>query len=83
MHKEWECGWSRGEVAAQLEAFRSMPPARGLTRRRRGLTRRVDGNTLILLRHGHSDWNAKNSHGWVDVDLNDRAGRGPARRDSC
>lgn len=27
--------------------------------------------TLILLRHGHSDWNAKNLFtGWVDVDLN-------------
>jgi 2,3-bisphosphoglycerate-dependent phosphoglycerate mutase len=29
--------------------------------------------TLILLRHGHSDWNAKNLFtGWVDVDLNDQ-----------
>ncbi|GAA4660602.1 phosphoglyceromutase [Arthrobacter cryoconiti] len=29
--------------------------------------------TLILLRHGHSEWNAKNLFtGWVDVDLNDR-----------
>src|SRR5919112_651422 len=28
-------------------------------------------HTLILLRHGHSDWNAKNLFtGWVDVDLN-------------
>lgn len=28
---------------------------------------------LILLRHGHSDWNAKNLFtGWVDVDLNDQ-----------
>jgi 2,3-bisphosphoglycerate-dependent phosphoglycerate mutase len=27
---------------------------------------------LILLRHGHSDWNAKNLFtGWVDVDLNE------------
>ena len=26
---------------------------------------------LILLRHGHSEWNAKNLFtGWVDVDLN-------------
>ncbi|KGN40547.1 phosphoglyceromutase [Knoellia aerolata] len=30
-------------------------------------------HTLILLRHGHSDWNAKNLFtGWVDVDLNDQ-----------
>jgi 2,3-bisphosphoglycerate-dependent phosphoglycerate mutase len=29
--------------------------------------------TLILLRHGHSDWNAKNLFtGWVDVDLNEQ-----------
>jgi 2,3-bisphosphoglycerate-dependent phosphoglycerate mutase len=29
--------------------------------------------TLVLLRHGHSDWNAKNLFtGWVDVDLNDQ-----------
>ena len=40
---------------------------------------------LILLRHGHSDWNAKNLFtGWVDVDLNDqgRAGGSPRRRAS-
>ncbi len=36
--------------------------------------------TLILLRHGHSDWNAKNLFtGWVDVDLNDQ-GREEALR---
>jgi 2,3-bisphosphoglycerate-dependent phosphoglycerate mutase len=30
-------------------------------------------STLILLRHGHSEWNAKNLFtGWVDVDLNDQ-----------
>ena len=29
--------------------------------------------TLILLRHGRSDWNEKNLFtGWVDVDLIDR-----------
>jgi 2,3-bisphosphoglycerate-dependent phosphoglycerate mutase len=29
--------------------------------------------TLVLLRHGESDWNAKNLFtGWVDVDLNDK-----------
>ena len=38
-------------------------------------------STLILLRHGHSEWNAKNLFtGWVDVDLNEQgveeAGRG-------
>jgi 2,3-bisphosphoglycerate-dependent phosphoglycerate mutase len=35
---------------------------------------------LILLRHGESDWNAKNLFtGWVDVDLND-TGQDEARR---
>ena len=30
-------------------------------------------HTLILLRHGESDWNQKNLFtGWVDVDLNDQ-----------
>ena len=36
--------------------------------------------TLILLRHGESEWNKKNLFtGWVDVDLNDK-GRGEAQR---
>lgn len=37
-------------------------------------------HTLILLRHGESEWNAKNLFtGWVDVDLNDK-GRAEAQR---
>ncbi len=37
-------------------------------------------HTLVLLRHGHSEWNAKNLFtGWVDVDLNDQ-GRDEAVR---
>jgi len=36
--------------------------------------------TLILLRHGESEWNAKNLFtGWVDVDLNEK-GTGEAQR---
>jgi len=36
--------------------------------------------TLVLLRHGNSDWNQKNLFtGWVDVDLSDQ-GREEARR---
>ena len=36
--------------------------------------------TLILLRHGESEWNAKNLFtGWVDVDLNPK-GEGEATR---
>jgi 2,3-bisphosphoglycerate-dependent phosphoglycerate mutase len=39
-----------------------------------------NGATLILLRHGESDWNAKNLFtGWVDVDLTDK-GRAEAVR---
>src|SRR5688500_15123606 len=37
-------------------------------------------HTLVLLRHGESDWNAKNLFtGWVDVDLTEK-GRGEAVR---
>jgi 2,3-bisphosphoglycerate-dependent phosphoglycerate mutase len=37
-------------------------------------------HTLILLRHGNSDWNQKNLFtGWVDVDLSDQ-GRDEAKR---
>jgi len=37
-------------------------------------------NTLVLLRHGQSEWNLKNLFtGWVDVDLTDQ-GREEARR---
>ncbi len=37
-------------------------------------------STLILLRHGESDWNAKNLFtGWVDVPLSDK-GLGEAAR---
>src|SRR3954466_10304653 len=36
--------------------------------------------TLVLLRHGESEWNAKNLFtGWVDVDLNAK-GEAEARR---
>src|SRR5664280_1625125 len=37
-------------------------------------------STLILLRHGESEWNAKNQFtGWVDVDINEK-GIGEAKR---
>ena len=36
--------------------------------------------TLVLLRHGESEWNAKNLFtGWVDVDLNEK-GAAEAKR---
>lgn len=35
--------------------------------------------TLVLLRHGESDWNAKNLFtGWVDVALTDKGARRPS-----
>ena len=47
-------------------------------RRTVGITVPVMTYELILLRHGESEWNAKNLFtGWVDVDLNDK-GRGEA-----
>ncbi|WP_431308295.1 histidine phosphatase family protein [Demequina litorisediminis] len=41
--------------------------------------------TLILLRHGESDWNSKNLFtGWVDVEAQrEGLGRGQARRRAC
>ena len=37
-------------------------------------------STLVLLRHGESEWNARNLFtGWVDVDLNEK-GAGEAQR---
>ena len=37
------------------------------------MTKGNDPYTLILLRHGESEWNAKNLFtGWVDVDLNEK-----------
>lgn len=42
------------------------------------MTEQPDTLTLVLLRHGESEWNAKNLFtGWVDVSLNDK-GRGEA-----
>lgn len=40
--------------------------------------------TLVLLRHGESDWNAKNLFtGWVDVDLTAKGRRRHAGAASC
>ena len=41
--------------------------------------------TLVLLRHGESEWNAKNLFtGWVDVDLTEKGrGRGASAAASC
>jgi broad specificity phosphatase PhoE len=40
--------------------------------------------TLVLLRHGESEWNAKNLFtGWVDVDLTDKGAPRPSAAASC
>ncbi|BCJ60026.1 hypothetical protein Jiend_34480 [Micromonospora endophytica] len=40
--------------------------------------------TLVLLRHGESDWNAKNLFtGWVDVDLTEKGRTRRAAAASC
>ena len=40
--------------------------------------------TLILLRHGESEWNAKNLFtGWVDVALSDKGAAEAERGGSC
>jgi 2,3-bisphosphoglycerate-dependent phosphoglycerate mutase len=52
------------------------PRAAGRVRENEGMSL----GTLVLLRHGESEWNAKNLFtGWVDVDLNEK-GEGEARR---
>src|SRR6059058_4095021 len=56
--------------------------AAGVQRRAVTRLRHYEGmtGTLVLLRHGESEWNAKNLFtGWVDVDLNAK-GEAEARR---
>ena len=55
--------------------------ARPISESRRYAADVTDGTrTLVLLRHGQSEWNLANLFtGWVDVDLSD-AGRGGGRR---
>ena len=91
MKKEWAWRVARG-VAGQS---RSLPPrARGQRERPRLCPQplpvdptRLAGPvrmtyTLILLRHGESDWNQKNLFtGWVDVDLTEKGG--PRRREAA
>ena len=61
-------------VKSRRVSNRSGPPVdvrRGGSGARTRVTRMT--STLVLLRHGESDWNAKNLFtGWVDVDLSDK-----------
>ena len=56
---------------------RSRPKSGAARRSESGAPRKIAAMSapykLILLRHGHSEWNAKNLFtGWVDVDLNEQ-----------
>ena len=84
IQKEWEWRVSRGESLKNLEAFAHLidddDEQRRLTRVREILAGMGDTATLVLLRHGESDWNALNLFtGWVDVGLTEK-GRAEAVR---
>ena len=82
IQKEWDWRMSRGESLKNLEAFAHLideddDSAFGGRER---LARMGDTATLVLLRHGESDWNALNLFtGWVDVGLTEK-GRAEAVR---
>ena len=88
---ELSLAFSNGETVRHGRAHRARPSTSTPTsttapasRRRPGRRRPRSPPTmtyeLVLLRHGESEWNAKNLFtGWVDVDLNDK-GRGEAVR---
>ena len=80
IQKEWEWRVSRGESLKNLQAFAHLIDDRRRRDRPRERIPPWDDSTLILLRHGESDWNAKNLFtGWVDVDLTEK-GRAEAVR---
>jgi len=78
IRKEWQWRLSRGEPTHNLAAFPHLAPS-GSDR----LVTMTDADatyTLVLLRHGQSDWNEKNLFtGWVDVGLTG-TGEAEARR---
>ena len=83
IQKEWEWRVSRGESLKNLQAFAHLiddEDDRRLKRLRERLAGMGDTATLVLLRHGESDWNALNLFtGWVDVGLTEK-GRAEAVR---
>ena len=71
---------SRNGPRSRCRASRREGWARSDIRRGRAGRMRFVTATLVLLRHGQSDWNLKNLFtGWIDVDLTDQ-GREEARR---
>ena len=94
IQKEWAWRVARGESLKNLKAFEHLIDDDGVpmtttgrrTRGRETLPGMASDSsadssaTLILLRHGESEWNALNLFtGWVDVDLTDK-GRAEAAR---
>ena len=80
IQKEWEWRVSRGESLKNLRAFEHLIDDDDDRRRRRDRLSAMGDSTLVLLRHGESEWNALNLFtGWVDVDLTDK-GRAEAIR---
>ena len=67
---EWDWRVARGESTRNLDAFQA-PAGRSDPVGCAAMSH--DVVHLILLRHGESEWNAKNLFtGWVDVDLTDK-----------
>ena len=86
MQREWAWRVSRGESTRNLRGV--PPPAGHRAAERRSLGSRGMSDapyTLVLLRHGESEWNAANLFtGWVDVALSEQGrGRGRAAAASC
>ena len=89
IRREWAWRVSRGESLKNLEAFAHLVDERSREEHvidkdapsaRERLPRMGDVGTLVLLRHGESEWNAMNLFtGWVDVDLTEK-GRAEAIR---
>ena len=84
IQKEWAWRVSRGESLKNLRAFEHLIDDWTTDRRTLCLGREripaMGDSTLVLLRHGESEWNALNLFtGWVDVDLTDK-GRAEAIR---
>ena len=78
IRKEWAWRLSRGEPTHNLAAFPHLAP--GAASGRLTSMSADTTYTLVLVRHGQSDWNAKNLFtGWVDVGLTE-TGRAEARR---
>ena len=70
IRKEWQWRTERGESTRNLAAFGHLSGQKSQTD---GTIEGMTHGTLILLRHGQSEWNASNQFtGWVDVALTEK-----------